>query len=527
MNLYTENLSELADITAATLEERTTGEGVLRLAFAGFGPEWLNYMEPVTLWHKGEVLFHGKLVRVGRTNDGGTVTASAEVQNFFWLLERQTLGQQLAELAEAAGGSGSGSGSSSGGLDGATKLGINVSAVMGRLAKGQIGKDCATKVPGGGWKVSWEGAATAMRLSAPGWKVLPGGSGVYAARAAAAVVVDDELISVVCSPGVKDRQQWATTEKVVTTASALWRMRRKAQDVQYIIDYAAGTVTAMGIGELPELVLDTSGGKVLSISDIEPQYEACCTGVVIAWTNDAGQTELHMFPEELDMAADGVKVFSLSGTYYVESWDAVAREYYEAAGVLQYGGSVRVLAAGLEVSPLGRRLNLVGPGTHPDWATMGAVVTACTWDFMEGVVDVSLGRDFADPEFADAAAVEDGGDYVEEYERNMSGDADGHWPFLTNEGSEGSGGGGGGSWGSASQEPKYVVEDVSGQYGATAEPGADGWVQSLYVYGVWSGQMNYDESIRQLMRFKEDGDKVYLQLVTQKSGDNGSTWMPA
>jgi len=528
MDLYTEKMSELADITAATLEERTTGEGVLRLEFAGFGPDWLGYMEPVTLWHKGEVIFHGKVVKVSRTNDGGAQTASAEVQNFFWLLERQTLGQQLAELAEAAGGSGSAAGSNSGGLEGATELGINVSAVMGRLAKGQIGKDNAQKVPGGGWKVSWEGAATAMRLAAPGWKVLPGGSGVYAARAAAAVMADDELISVVCSPGVKDRQQWATTDKVVTTASALWRMRRKAQDVQYIVDYAAGTVTAMGIGELPELVLDTSAGTVLSISDIEPQYEACCTGVVIAWTNDAGQTELHMFPETLDMAADGVKVFSLSGTYYVESWDKVAQEYYEAASVLQYGGSVRVLAAGLEVSPLGRRLNLVGPGTHQSWATMGAVVTACTWDFMEGVAHVSLGRDFADPDFADAAAVEDGGDYVEEYERNMSGDADGHWPFLTNEGSsEGSGGGGGGSWGSQSQEPKYVVEDVTGQYGATAAPGADGWVQSLYVYGVWSGQMYYDESIRQLMRFKEDGDKVYLQLVTQKSGDNGSTWMPA
>ena len=524
MDLYTDNLSELADITAATLEERTTGEGVLRLEFAGFGPEWLSYMEPVTLYHKGEVIFHGKMVRVSRTNDGGAVTASAEVQNFFWLLERQTLGQQLAELAEAAGGSGSGSGSSSGGLDGATELGINVSAVMGRLAKGQIGKDAAQKITGGGWWVSWGGAVAEMQVSAPGWKALPG-AGVYAVRTASAA--DDGLISVLCSEGVANRQQWATTEKVVTTASALWRMRRKAQDVQFIVDYAAGTVTAMGIGELPELVLDTSGGKVLSISDIRPQYEACCTGVVIAWTNDAGQSELHMFPEELDMAADGVKVFSLSGTYYVESWDTVAREYYEAASVLQYGGSVRVLATGLEVSPLGRRLNLVGPGTYESWRTMGAVVTGCSWDFLEGVVEVSLGRDFAEPEFADAAAVEDGGDYVEEYERNMSGEADGHWPFLTNEGSGSGGAGGGGSWGSASQEPKYVVEDVTGQYGATAAPGADGWVQSMYVYGVYSGQTDLEETFRQLMRFREEGEKVYLQVVVQKSGDNGSTWMPA
>lgn len=522
MDLFTEKMSELADVTSATLEERTTGEGVLRLEFAGFGPDWLGYMEPVTLYHRGEVIFHGKVVRVSRTNDGGAQTSSAEVQNFMWLLERQTLGQQLAELAESAGGSGSAAGSSSGGLEGATELGINVSAMLGRRAKGQIGKDNAEKKAGAGYWVSWDRAMANMQVKAPGWTVYR--ISAYGARAVAAA--EEGLVSVQCSAGVAGRQQWATTDKVVTTASALWRMRRTAQDVQYIVDYAAGTVTAMGIGELPELELDTAAGAVLSISDIQPQYEACCTGVVIAWTNDAGQTELHMFPEELDMAADGVKVFSLSGTYYVASWGTVAREYYEAARVLQYGGSVRVLASGLDVSPLGRRLNLVGPGTHPDWATMGAVVTACTWDFMEGVVDVSLGRDFADPEFADAAAVEDGGDYVEEYERNMSGDADGHWPFLTNEGSEGSGGGGGGSWGSQSQEPKYVVEDVSGQYGATAEPGQDGWVQSLFLQGSLAWQDFYMPTYRQLMRFKEDGDKVYLQLVVQKC-DDSSSWMPA
>lgn len=517
MDLFTEKMSELANITAATLEERTTGEGVLRLEFAGFGPEWLNYMEPVTLWHKGEVIFHGKVVRVGRTNDGGTVTASAEIQNFFWLLERQTLGQQLAELAEAAGGSGSAAGSNSGGLEGATELGINVSAVMGRLAKGQIGKDNAQKVPGGGWKVSWEGAVAAMQMRAPGWRVLPGGSGVYSARAAA--VEDDGLISVQCSPGVRERQQWATTDKVVTTASALWRMRRTAQDVQYIVDYAAGTVTAMGIGELAKLELDTAAGAVLSVSGIEPQYEACCTGVVIAWTNDAGQSELHMFPEELDMAADGVKVFSLTGAYYVDSWDTVAREYYEAAGVLQYGGSVRVLAAGLEVSPLGRRLNLVGPGTHEEWHTMGAVVTACSWDFMEGVVDISLGRDFAEPDFADAAAVEDGGDYVEEYERNMSGDADGHWPFLTNEGSEGSGGGGGGGWGSQSAEARYEVEQVYLREPDGCSPGVNGWAETWRGY-VWSGNTNVNVLRRQLMRFEEKSGKVYLQVALQDQVNN-------
>lgn len=510
MDLFTEKMGELADVTSATLEERTTGEGVLRLEFAGWGPEWLRYMEPVTLYHCGEVIFHGKVVRVSRSNDGGMVTASAEVQNFMWLLGRQSLGQQLAELAEAAGGSGSGGGSAAG------AAGVNASAMLGRRAKGQIGKDNAEKKAGAGYWVSWDRAMANMQVKAPGWTVYR--ISAYGARAVAAA--EEGLVSVQCSAGVAVRQQWAVTDKVVTTASALWKMRRTAQDVQFIVDYAAGTVTAMGIGELPELVLDTADGAVLSISGIEPQYEGCCTGVVIAWTNDAGETELDMYPEGLDMAADGVKVFSLSGTYYVESWGTVAREYYEAASVLQYGGSVRVLAAGLEVSPLGRRLNLVGPGTHAEWATMGAVVTACSWDLLEGVVELSLGRDFSDPEFADAAEVADGGDYVEEYERNMSGEADGNWPFLTNEGSGSGGGGGGGGWGSESAEARYEVEQVALREPDGCSPGVNGWAETWRGY-VYTGSMDHMVIRRQLMRFEEKSGKVFLQVALQDNVDNG------
>ncbi len=531
MELHAENLSELADITSATLVERASGEGVLRLEFAGWGADWLRYMEPVSLYRRGELMFHGKVVEFSRTNEGGSIRASAEVQNFFWLLERQSLGQQLAELQEAAeGGSGTAVGDGTWEMSEAQareKYAVNASALMGRLAKGQIGKHAAQKISGGGYRVTWGMAVAGMRTYAPGWTVLPK-SGGYTSRAAAVGTLGNGELTVECSPGVRYRQMWATTDKMVTTASALWRMRRKAQDVQYIVDYAAGTVTAMGIGELPELELKTDDGVLLSAADVSPQYADCVTGVAIVWTNDAGQTELHTYPAGLDMAQDGVKVFSLTGSYYVESWDTAAREYYEAANVVQLGGTLRLLADRLPVSPLGRRLRLSGPGTHAEWAAgdVYAVATCCEWDLLERTVTVQLGREFSDPEFAEAAVVEDGGDYVEEYERNMSGAADGHWPFLSNEGS-GSGGGGGGGWGSASKEPKYELVDVTVQYGATAAPGTDGWAQTMYVYGVWSGQMNYYDCLRQLMRFREEGEKVYLELVTQRSGDNGSTWMPA
>lgn len=446
MDLYTENLGELAGITAATLEEYTTGEGVLNLEFAGFGPEWLGYMVPVSLYHRGTLIFHGKMVNFSRTNEGGAVSARAEVQNFMWLLNRQTLEQQVAAIEEDVVGSGSGD---DGGSDGGG-LGPGVNSIGRWGGAGQIGKNKAKQNQEGRYVVTW-GHALSFRAGGSGWKVL---------RSRAA---DDDGIAVRCSYGVASRQMWTVTDKVVTTASALWKMRRKAQDVQYIIDYEAGTVTATGIGELPWITLDTSAGTVLSISDISRQFEASVTGVAIVWTNDEDKTEVHTYPEGLDMAQDGVKVFHLTGTYYVESWDTVAREYYEATNVPQWGGSVTVLMRALTASPIGCRLSLVGPGTHESWHSMGAVVTHCSWDLLAGTMTASLGREFADPEFADAEETEDGGWVMEEYERTDEGTESGSgggWPVLSNPGDE-----------SGSGEP-WVSESVSESASASASESA-------------------------------------------------------
>ena len=439
-------MGELAGITAATLEEYTTGEGVLNLEFAGFGPDWLGYMVPVSLYHRGGLIFHGKMVNFSRTNEGGAVSARAEVQNFMWLLNRQTLEQQIAAIEEDVVGSGSGD---DGGSDGGG-LGPGVNSIGRWGGAGQIGKHQAKQNQEGRYVVTW-GNALSFRAGGSGWKVL---------RSRAA---DDDGVAVRCSYGVASRQMWTVTDKVVTTASALWKMRRKAQDVQYIIDYEAGTVTATGIGELPGMTLDTSAGTVLSISDISRQFEASVTGVAIAWTNDENKTEVHTYPEGLDMAQDGVKVFHLTGTYYVESWDTVAREYYEATNVPQWGGSVTVLMRALTASPIGCRLSLVGPGTHESWHSMGAVVTHCSWDLLAGTMTASLGREFADPEFADAEETEDGGWVMEEYERTDEGTESGSgggWPVLSNPSDE-----------SGSGEP-WVSESVSESASASASESA-------------------------------------------------------
>lgn len=505
MELSTDIMGELAGITSARLVERTSGEGVLSLEFAGFGPDWLEYMEEVSLLHREVLIFHGKVTRVSRTNSGGAMHTVAEVHNFFWLLERQTLEQQLADLLEGDRVTAEGSGSGNGAWQA-----LPLEKVR-RRAKGQIGKYQALKVGGGGYCVSWLSATQPMRLSAPGWRY------TTLSRTRSVSTGGEDEVAVLCSDGVAGRQMWAVTDKLVTTASALWRMRRKAADVQYIVDYAAGTVTAMGIGELPVVTLDTADGAVLEASDIEPQYSAAVKGVVIAWTNDVGQTWVHKWPQELDEAQDGVKVFTLGGRYYVESWDKVAQEYYEAAAVLQYGGTVRLVAAKLEGSLLGRRLNLTGPGTHDSWHSMDAVVTACEWDMLDGTVTVSLGREYADPEFAEAEEMEDGGDYVEEFERNMSGSSAGKWPWLDGDGSES----GGGSGGSGSSEPKYRVERVQLREPDGCSPGTDGWELSWQGY-VWSGNTNAYAHRRQLMRFEERSGKVVLQVAMQEQDASGS-----
>lgn len=432
MDLYTDTLGELEGITAATLEEWTTGEGVLNLEFAGWGPDWLGYMEPVSLYHQGSLIFHGKMVNFSHTNDGGAVRATAQVQNFFWLLERQTLGQQLAEIEEATE---QVPGSGSAGEEQNRVPGLAIGGIgLQRRVNGQIGKQAARPNAVGHYVVNWANAVENMKAGGLGWKV-------PLQRDA-----DDGVLQVRCSTGVENRQVWAVTRELVTTASALWRMRRKAPDVQYIVDYHTGTVTATGILEQTELVWNSEDGFLLAAEDIAPQYETQVTGVAIAWTNDEGVTEVHTWPEFIDMAQDGVKVFHLTGTYYVASWIGVAAEYYHAANVLQYGGSVRVRMAGVKERPLGRRLCLKGPGTHESWHTMQAIITHCSWDFMERTVTVQLGHELADPEFGDAEETEDGGAGIEAFDAAMEETSEGSgsgggWPVISGSGSAGGGSG--------------------------------------------------------------------------------------
>lgn len=70
------------------------------------------------------------------------------------------------------------------------------------------------------------------------------------------------------------------------------------------------------------------------------------------------------------------------------------------------------------------------------------------------------------------------------------------------------------------------VENVTSVYGATAAPGVDGWIQTLYLEGSYqNGSLQFQRYDRQLMRFSG----TTLQIVTQKRypDEPGSGWLPA
>lgn len=65
-------------------------------------------------------------------------------------------------------------------------------------------------------------------------------------------------------------------------------------------------------------------------------------------------------------------------------------------------------------------------------------------------------------------------------------------------------------------EQKFSVEYV---YDAGATPGSDGWVQTLYIWGLYTGDIDHMYATRQLMRVSGST----LQVVQQISYD-GNTW---
>ncbi len=386
MILHTETIAQHEAITAARLHESTRETGTLELEFAGFLPAWAGYMEPVSLYHKGRLVFHGKITSRPQSS-GDSITSTVTVSNILWLLDHSTLAQQLAEISEAASESSSGS--------------------SGNLVK--AGK-------GYSFRSLTEGVAIRARSWTPS-TAQSGGEGVIAAS---------------LSKGMQGRVLATPSGSkggVITTETAMRKARETNPDLLRLVDYEAGTVRLASVAEAATLTLDTDAVRVVSM-DLEPQHEHCVAGVALVLTGESGAiSSVIVHPSGLAVTSLGVKVFQCNATNAtdanISAWTAVARQYYEAASVLQHGGTITVRTDDLETSPLGCCIHLTGRGCAPEWSSMVAIVNAVDWDLMDGTLGMTLGYDVSDPEFAEPTALDGGEDMSDEPGSDDGGDEPG------------------------------------------------------------------------------------------------------
>ncbi len=375
MILDTTDPGTLGALAGATLNEEAHGISTLELTWAGFCPAWVRYMEPVTLIHHGRVLFHGKVTAHENSNDGGELSGKATVSNILWMLDHSTLAQQLAGIMAADGEEEA---------PGGDRRGPDKSAMAAAAA------------------LTAERLVRQVRLETQDW-THAGGS---------------VEISAVASEGVRQRGMLSNSSpRVLSTFTAMLNVMDNQPDVFLLVDYDTATVHMMTVAEAETLTLDTARVRVLSASGITAQYESCCTGMVllVSSQNDPlGRVSVYAWPPGINAADVGVRCYSLSvpggdfeGACHENYYVQLAQQYYEAGSGLQWGGTVTLAAADVEVSPLGRRVSLVGEGTHEDWHTMQAIVTSCTWDLLEGTVACNLGHEWTDPSFCEPGEAEE------------------------------------------------------------------------------------------------------------------------
>ncbi len=372
MLINSSDFRSMPGITNAVLNRSADGACVLTLSWRGYGPAWLNWMEPVTIMHRGSVLFHGRLLASPRSNAAGSLETSATVTDALWLLDHLPLGAQVAEAIAAS----------------------ETSAADFRKA-GQAAL------------ASWDALADSCRVNAPLWTVdaegVPQESGI--------ITLDTSRANF-STGAVFDR------DKPMTAWTALLEMRQANPDSCFLFDPITGKVNVVAISKADTVVWDMDGMEIEACTDIGPQYEACITGValVVSWQateNTKGGSVLHVYPDTVEPGDMGVKVFTAS----VESRAQAERQaaymmqqlarYYEAVNVLQHGGSVTAVMDDVPACPLCHRMNITGTGTHESWHDMATMVTATTWDFLAGTVEAQLGAQIAEPDISEMTFPED------------------------------------------------------------------------------------------------------------------------
>ena len=390
MIIDTADFGALPGLVSATLQESTDAAATLSLEWSGYCPAWVGWEEPVTVMHRGRVLFHGKVTSFANscTEEGESGTATAT--NALWLLDNLNLGAQVSEW----------------------QAGQSGSATPQGAGKRNLARAAGTAMR------SWQALAESCRAEAPGWVVDAEGN----PREDGQLWLDTTEAEY--SIGVP-----STHKGAITPWTALLEMKQANPDAVFLVDYTTGAIRVVSIGRAEGVTWHTAEVHMTEMSDIAPQYEDTITGVLllVSWETeqDAGSLSLR-YPPDLPETSDRVRMFTASApdreraTAQLDYMGAQLRRYYEACNILQWGGTVTSLIPTVPVSPLGMRLNLEGARVHDSWRTMAAIVSAVTWDFKEGTVQVTLGRAFDEPTLSelefedDADTTGDDGDGADE-----------------------------------------------------------------------------------------------------------------
>ena len=356
----------LPGIMQARLSESADGPSVLNLAWRGYGPEWLRWMEPVTIMHCGKVLFHGRMNAFDRTNDANNMESSATAVNAMWLLDNLPLGAQVAE-ANAA----------------------NETAAADFASAGHNALQ------------SWTALAASCVANAPLWVVDEAGT-----------PQEDGTIQLDVSMANFSSGAVYKRDKVMTAWTALLEMKSANPDSLFCFEPTTGNVRVVSIQTAPQVEWNTDSMQLASCASIAPQYESCITGValVVSWqdaSGGSGGSKLFVYPAGVAAGDMGVKLYtaqvesatqaSQQGEYMM----AQLKRYYDAVNVLQHGGSITAMMEDVPVSPLCQRVNITGTGTHESWHDMAAMVSGVEWDFLAGTVEAQLGAQIDEPDISE------------------------------------------------------------------------------------------------------------------------------
>lgn len=372
--------ASIPGLLSATLTESTdSSPSQLTLTWA-LGAQTPQDQEPLTIIHKGAILFHGKAVNTSFNNRAGDATITTTAADLRHALGKQTLADQLAGLS---------------------KNDLRQAA----------------------WHAlsNWQNLTNSVQATASGWTCNPDGS---PQEQDTLLTLD---ISGLATSGTTIPGSWRRNSPA-TCAQALQKMKEANPGTLFTVDYTTGKIKALKRSELPISNLNTLQHHITEISNITPNTDSIIPAIAVIvtyqmnWvisegaqptnTAPAGKAIL-VYPPDTPLDTLGIRVFTQDLQLYSYTVspgleDDCAQAAYQRAQELldqlipwfeevntpAVSGTVTTLIQDWQASPIATRLNLTGPGSTD---TLLTPVTTCEWDFMALTVTLTLGNTTGEP----------------------------------------------------------------------------------------------------------------------------------